>query len=85
MNRAQQILRADRAAWRQERRERVRGEMEPDEVRCIMARIIRKKLELGEPIALDDFRLANLPMDLVQASFKAVLRITQNSIALEQQ
>lgn len=83
MSHAYAILSRERAIGRRQRLDRIRLAMTPDQVRCDMARIIKAKLELNEDISLDDFRLANLPMDIVQVNFKAILRIVQNTLAAE--
>lgn len=50
-----------------------REAMTTGQVKEAMALVIRARLELGETVSLDDFRRANLPIDVVQAVFPAVL------------
>ena len=56
---------------------------DPQELERGMRRVIRRKLADGETIALDDFRLAGLPVKDVEPRFKRVLATVQNSIAME--
>lgn len=72
-----------RARGQRDRLDRIRNTMAPAEVEAKVRKIIREKLELGETIALDDFRLANLPLDQVNAMFKRVLQSVQNTMAME--
>lgn len=72
-----------RREMRQERLTRERENMPPDVLEARMAKIIRAKLADNEPISLDDFRLANLPVKEAQACFKRVLRSVQNSLVLD--
>lgn len=65
-----------------DRMTRQREGMTVEQVESAMARIIRQKPP-EEPITLDDFRLKNLPMDTVKASFRRVLQKVQNEMALE--
>jgi hypothetical protein len=56
-----------------ERMERKRDAMTGAEVQVAMEKIIRDKLQTGDPISLDDFRRANLPLGTVRNSFERVL------------
>ena len=72
-----------RAKGQRDRMDRIRREMTPSEVEAGMEKVIREKLGLGDPIALEDFRLANLPMDQVAPLFRRVLQKVQNKMAME--
>lgn len=70
-----------RAQGFRDRMDRARQTMTQAEIEAGMKKVIRNKLELAEAITLDDFRLANLPMDQVNSMFKRVLRSVQNDMA----
>lgn len=70
-------LAATRRANTRERMARRREGMSAQDVESVMAGIIRGKLELQEPVSLDDFRRANLPMDKVEPRFQRVLASLQ--------
>jgi hypothetical protein len=72
-----------RAQGQRDRLDHMRNTMSSAEVEAKVRKIIREKLELSENISLDDFRLANLPMDQVNAMFKRALRAVQNEMAME--
>lgn len=76
-------LAAVRAKGQRDRMDRIRREMTPGQVEAGMEKIIREKLGLNEPIALEDFQLANLPMEQVAPLFKRVLQKVQNKMAVE--
>lgn len=76
-------LAKERARGLRDRMDRIRQTMTPAQIEASMKKIIRNKLELDETIALDDFRLANLPLDQVNAMFRRVLQSVQNAMAME--
>jgi hypothetical protein len=83
MHRTCDPMDATRRAHRAQKRDLARQRMTSDMVEAGMRKVIREKLELCQPIELDDFRRANLPMDQVQDRFRGALAAVQNAMAME--
>ncbi len=63
-----------------ERMRRQRETMPLSQVRDTMALVIKARLEIGEVVTEDDFKRANLPMEMVKSVFPAVLSIVRSEM-----